>query len=54
MPLKWVSIAADERAESHGRQFGFCPAKLQLYRFVVKPACQKAVVASKLPLADGR
>jgi hypothetical protein len=54
MPFKWVPIAAETRPESHGRQFGFCPVKPQLYRFVVKPLGQKIVVARNLLLADGQ
>jgi hypothetical protein len=37
MPTKWVPIAAETPLESHDAYFGFCPAKSQLYRGVVKP-----------------
>jgi hypothetical protein len=42
MPAKWVPNAAktiEDLAESHDRYLGFCPAKSQLYRRVVK--CRK-------------
>jgi hypothetical protein len=49
MTFKWVPIAAETPgrpketpAESHDRYFGFCPAKSQLYRGVVK--CRKAML----------
>src|SRR5450432_3488105 len=48
MTFKWVPIAAARPkgrhptpAESHDRYFGFCPAKSQLYSYVVK--CRKAL-----------
>jgi hypothetical protein len=41
MPFKWVSIAAETTPESHGGQFGFCPATPQYYRVVVKPPRQE-------------
>jgi hypothetical protein len=55
MPIKWVPNAAAMlgnipreiprkfQEKSHDAYFGFCPAKSQLYRFVVKP------VAGQIP-----
>src|SRR5216683_1749112 len=44
MTFKWVPIAAETLrtpkeipSNSHDKYFGFCPAKSQLYRSVVKP-----------------
>jgi hypothetical protein len=37
MPFKWVPNAAETLPDSHDGHFGFCPAKPQLYRVVVKP-----------------
>jgi hypothetical protein len=37
MPFKWVPNAAETPPDSHDGHFEFCPAKSQLYRFVVKP-----------------
>jgi hypothetical protein len=31
------------RQKSHDLYFGFCPAKSQLYRFVVKPVAQQSL-----------
>jgi hypothetical protein len=36
LPSKWVPNAAETPADSHAGYFGFCPAKSQLYRVVVK------------------
>jgi hypothetical protein len=36
LPSKWVPNAAETATDSHAGYFGFCPAKSQLYRLVVK------------------
>src|SRR5258705_8680340 len=41
MPFKWVPNAAETLTVSHDGYFGFCPAKSQLYRVVVKPPRQR-------------
>jgi hypothetical protein len=42
LPPKWVPNAAEAVPESHDGHFGFCPAKSQLCRGVVKPQRGKA------------
>src|SRR5580704_19281291 len=42
MPFKWVPNTAETHPDSHDGHFGFCPAKSQLYRVVVKPAHGKS------------
>jgi hypothetical protein len=51
MPFKWVPIAAETSSKCHDRDFGFCPAKSQLYRAEAKPPRGSA---ESLLLADGR
>jgi hypothetical protein len=43
LPPKWVPNAAETLPESHDGHFGFCPAKPQLCRGVVKPRRGQAV-----------
>src|SRR6202021_386176 len=38
MPFNWVPNTAETVPDSHDGHFGFCPAKSQLYRAVVKQA----------------
>src|SRR5258708_14812831 len=40
--------------DSHDGHFGFCPAKSQLYRVVVKPPHEQGGIACILLLADGQ
>jgi hypothetical protein len=42
MPFKWVPNAAGTPPDSHDGHFGFWQAIAQVYRFVVKPARDRA------------
>jgi hypothetical protein len=52
MPSKWVSSAAETLAESHDRNFRFCPAKSQLYRNSAKLSQDNLGIARLVLLAD--
>jgi hypothetical protein len=39
----WQNPKKNPKKKSHDVYFGFCPAKSQLYRFVVKPVAQRSL-----------
>jgi hypothetical protein len=44
MPSQSLAKSQEKsREKSHDLYFGFCPAKSQLYRFLVKPVAQQSL-----------